>query len=266
MAFKFFERPSSPTITSQSYQSTWGASGTTDGNYVRNYAIGATPALVAGLNGTLYRQDIEVSSAGWQLWDVTIPYGPLPSQDGASAAGSSLKWSFDTTGGTVRARVSKEAVASFPGGGPDFGGLIDVKDKVAQGVDVVIPSLTLNVEVDHPAGILTLAQAKALMRLTGKTNSTPFMTFSAGEVLCLGASGSDGTNVAATVSYQFACSENVTGLTIGAISSIAKKGWEVIWLLTKEEDATTHIATTPEYVYVERVYDEADFPAVLGFG
>ena len=62
-------------------------------------------------------------------------------------------------------------------------------------------------------------------------------------------------------------SPNRTGITVGDITGIAKKGWEYLWV--RYEDAEDSTAKTlvkrPVAAYVEKVYESGDF-AALGIG
>ena len=69
------------------------------------------------------------------------------------------------------------------------------------------------------------------------------------------------------ISYKFAVSPNQSGLTIGANTGIAKKGWEYLWVQYGDDvDATAQVLIKkPVAVYVEQVYPFASFGG-LGIG
>ena len=69
------------------------------------------------------------------------------------------------------------------------------------------------------------------------------------------------------ITFRFAASPNKTGLTVGDIVNINKKGWEYMWVRYADaEDATAKaIVKKPAAVYVEKVYEEGDF-STLGIG
>jgi hypothetical protein len=213
----------------------------------------------------LYRQDIQVDPIGYDIWKVTVPYGKKEQTAG------SYTITFDTTGGTVHISASKATIGKYPAStAPDYKQLIGVnKDDVA-GADIVIPALKMSVHFKHPAAIITLSRIKYLASITGMVNSATFLTFAAGEVLFLGASGSEGTDAETEVTYQFAMSSNATGLSIGDVASIAKKGHEYAWIKYKDAvdtvDSKDLPVKEPEFVYVERVYDTVDLALGLGFG
>ena len=69
------------------------------------------------------------------------------------------------------------------------------------------------------------------------------------------------------ITYRFAASPNVSGLVVGSITGINKKGWEYLWVRyaeVEDEDAQV-LVNRPVAAYVERVYDTGNF-AALGIG
>lgn len=263
--FSFEERPISrassgkePTITLN-----YVATGTQDEQYVHSYALAATPSIYPTIYGTLYRQDIQVEPGGFNVFYVTVPYGKHKHATGQ------FRLSFDTTGGTVTIKASKETKGKYAKPGqtaPKTNGAIGVNGDNVEGTEIVIPALKLTVHFRHPHGVITLPRIKALANITGTINSTPFLTFAPGEVLFLGCSGSEGTDAETEVTYQFACSANADNLTIGEIAGIAKRGWDHLWIKFSSETDAGSPVMQPQYVYVERVYEEIDLAMALGFG
>lgn len=239
--------------------------GSDDPSIVNSYVIGGTPSLVTTVYGILFRQDIEVSRTAYNQWDIEIPYGERPNESGE------WTWDFDTTGGTVHITQAKEEVGRYPAStAPNQLGAIAVDGDEVKGVEIVVPAMKINVQYRHPLGVITLAQAKYLSNITGRTNSDTFLTFAPGEVLFLGARGSDGSDSEATVSYQFAMAANETGLTIGSIAGVAKKAWQVAWVRYHDTVTSASSVDNPtrvaKHVYVDRVYDEIAMASALGFG
>lgn len=178
-----------------------------------------------------------------------------------------LRWSFDSTGGTIKLMTSKNTTRYAPSGrvAPDFQGAIGVKntgkDAEPEGIDVVIPGLKLTATYRWPAGVVDTAYVKTIAGLTGHTNNATFYDYAAGELLFLGASGEVNPTTSNEVQYHFLASQNATGLTIGTISSIAKKGHEYLWVAFEadQDSSAKKLVQRPLGVYVERVYDEGDF-------
>lgn len=232
---------------------------------VQSTAYGLTANSVISPYGILYRQDIKAEEEHPNHWHVTVVYGKKKNENG------SFSLSFDTTGGTVEQRVALSSVSSYKAPGEDdpadFGGAIDVQeDGEVKGVSVVIPALKVTVNFKHPLGVITQDQIRFMARATGCVNSTSFLGYDAGEALFLGATGSEGTDAETEVSYQFACSENVTGLTFGEITGIAKDGWDVIWVRFKDTVDGGNAVRKPKWLYVERVYRRKNLASILGFG
>jgi len=63
------------------------------------------------------------------------------------------------------------------------------------------------------------------------------------------------------ITHRFSASPNKTGLTIGDITGIEKKGWEYLWVryADAEDTAAKTLVKKPAAVYVEKVYEEGDF-------
>lgn len=262
MAFQFRERARMRNSTSNPPTRTleYVATGEVSDLAVKAYSHAATPQMIATLDGILYRQDVRIEQVGYDTYYVSVPYGPRKTIEGE------YRLSFDTTGGTVHLSHSRETVASYGTSPPSFGQLIDVNGDEVRGADVVIPALKLNVLFRHPQGVVTLAKIKFLASITGTVNSQPFLTFAPGEVLFLGCSGMDGTDTAAEVQYQFACASNETDLTIGGVANVARKGHEKLWIRYQDVKDGDYLVKQPKWVYRERLYEEIDLAAALGFG
>lgn len=117
------------------------------------------------------------------------------------------------------------------------------------------------------AALMTGAYKAALFFLTGAVNNAPFRGFAAGEVLFLGASGSKRGQDDWEIRFRFAASPNVTGLVVGSITGINKRGWEYLWgrYADAEDTAAKALVKRPVAAYVEQVYPYGDFSG-LGIG
>lgn len=262
--FKESRESRASTVSPPSETRVYTAAGDNSVANVRVYATANTSASLAHEQGTIYRQDIEISPIGYELFKVTVPYGPrTKTQD---------EWTldFDTSGGTVHITNSKETVERYTAPGkaaaPDMKGAIGVRGDEIDGTDIVIPALKLTVTYKHPQAIITIPQIKNLARWTGKTNSKTFLTFEEGEVLFLGASGREGTDTETDVKYTFAASENLIQQTIGDVLNVDKKGWEHAWIRYEDAEDNGLPVKKPMWVYVERVYEAIDLATALGFG
>lgn len=273
MTLRFDERPNArrTSVNPLTYETQYIAAGETDQGIIRAYAGSFTPLMVAVADGILFRDDIQVQEQGHRVHWVTVRY---VTQDQQKPATGSVKFSFSTTGGTFHITHSKETVNSYKAGG---GAATDYKQAInaklsdsgvgfdIEGADIIIPSLKFTVTVTHPRGFLNENHARNLASLTGKVNSATWHGFAAGEVLFLGADGSDGTNADAECTYHFACESNLTDLEYGSITGVDKDGHDLLWIETKKDVASTKPIPNVLAVRVERVYDRANFAAVLGF-
>lgn len=266
MDFSFEETPDSRQFSADTSTATetriWRAVGEQDDSIVKAYALSATPSIVSTSVGTLYRKAITVEPNGWANYLVTVTYGKL---DPSSVAVGSSTFSFDTSGATINIKVAKAHVSTYPSG-PDHGGTINVKpDGDVEGAEIIIPALKLTYSFNHPSGVVDEAFARLIASVTGMTNSAEFRGFEAGELLFAGASGSDGSEAEATVSYTMIASSNETDLTIGEISGIAKAGHDLIWFEYDDTVDSGEAVRPPKRCHVERVYDSFNFATVFGW-
>lgn len=264
--FQFDETPDSRQETSEppGYTLVYKAVGEIDDAFVQYYAINATPTIVFRPGGALFRKNITRDPDGHGQYLVTVTYGKL---DRTDPPVGSAAFSFSTQGATVNIKAAKAHVNSYPSSSPpDHKGAIGVTaDGDVQGADIVIPALKLSYSFTHPQGVVTENFARLLASVTGRTNSSEFRGFEAGELLFLGASGSDGTQSEAAIQYDFAASSNETALTIGEITGIVKDGHHIAWIEFEDDVDSGKAIRPPKYVHVERVYDAFDFTSVFGW-
>lgn len=258
MAFRWIEKPTSrsQTIYPRTATLEFTATGTTDAQFVRTYALQATSVIYDGL----YRQDIKIDAVASDHWSVTVPYSwkNLVNYD----------LEFDTTGGTIHVMASRETTGAFGGGAAvgDYKGMIGVHGDQVDGADVVIPALKLTVKFQYEIGIINLERIKTFARNTAKVNTDAWLTFQPGEVLFLGATGAQGTATPTNIAFHFACSENAENLTIGQVANVKKKGHEYVWIRYKPEVVAGAAVMQAQSVYVERLYEPTAFQSLFGFG
>ena len=212
---------------------------------------------------------------GQGRWIATVRYGIKPPRE----IGEST-FSFDTTGGTQHLTQSLATVNKYAPAGkvaPDFKSAVGITQDSVEGVDITVPVFNFTIKRRIAIADWSAVYVGALYALTGKVNSGNFSVtirgnthlFAPGEVLFLGASG-DESNASefVEVSCRFAASPNRTGLTIGDITGIAKKGWEYLWVRYADaEDATAKaIVKKPVAAYVEKVYEDGDFIILVQAG
>lgn len=260
--FAFHEIPDSrrstmePTSLTLRYYA--GGNGDNDNSFVHAYALAATPLQLATPHGTIFRQDIEIESIGWDAWHINVPYAKRKKENGQ------WDWSFRSSGGTIRITGGKHK-AVFPAGKPTHNGLIGVNGEEVEGVDVVVPATIYDFSFRHPQGVVSLSYSKAISDMTGVVNSDNWLAFGPGEMLFLGPNGSDGSNSEAQLSYSFAYSKTVSNLQVGDIAIVNKQGHDVAWITYKKEVQNNLPAQVPDYVNIVEVYRRYEFSSIFPF-
>jgi len=221
------------------------------------------PSTYLGLDFNGYT----VTPLGAGIWDVTANYGVLPPDD-------STVWDFDSSGNTAHITQSLQTVARYPvATAPNFYGAIGVSGDGVEGVDITIPKFDFGARKSLPKSSLTTTYMQYLIEYTGTVNNaawtiSPFaatINFAAGEVLYLGATISTKSATQAEVALKFSAIRNQTGLSVGSITGIAKKGWEHLWVRYIDDVDSNSLIKRPVAAYVERVYRTSTFTN-LGVG
>jgi hypothetical protein len=268
MPLTFHERPGAARILTDplSYETEYVASGEFDRATVYANALALIPLAVVVSGNVLHRQNVELTEAGFKLYIARANYGRT------NPAVGSVRFSFTTTGGTFHIQASRQTVGiySTTTSPENFGQLINVRRNQdqwdVQGADIVIPALKMTYVVRQPAGFVDENFARLMASITGTVNAAAWRGFQPGEVLFLGAEGSQGTDAETEVTYHFAAEKNLSGLVIGAISGIQKDGHDLLWLTWEDEVTPEGLpALKPRTVYVERVYERVNFAALFGF-
>ena len=254
-----FDSRASTTGPSASVELTYTIRGTDDDLVAKAQLLIDSPETYDGL----VRQSAEIEPVdGRDLWNGVVQYGVAKGAERPETGDSSF--SFDTGGGTQHITQSLQTVSSYAPAGktaPNFGGAIGVTHDSVQGVDITLPVYNFSETHYLADAVVTLVYRGTLFRLTGKVNAASFKGLDAGECLFLGASGSKRGEEDWEITFRFACSENKTGLTVGDITGIAKKGWEYMWVRYEdaEDDTAKVLVKKPVAVYIEKVYEDGDF-------
>ena len=244
--------------------------GVADENSARILATNSTASTYGDLirkSITLEPVHVDTTDLAACIWEITVQYGEQTAPEEGESS-----FSFDTGGGTQHITQSLGTVGSYAASGtaPDFGGAIGVTHDNVEGVDITIPVYNFSETHYLPASQVTSAYKGTLFNLTGKVNSGSFRGLAAGECLFLGASGSRRGTAPEDdweITFKFAGSPNRSGITVGPISGISKKGWEYLWVryADVEDAASNTLVKQPVAAYVEKVYEEGNFGA-LGIG
>lgn len=203
--------------------------------------------------------DVETQEVADSIYEVTVTW----SFEAARPEESDETLAFSTTGGTQRITQSRGTTAYVASGtAPDFKGAIGVTKDSVEGVDIIAPVFSFQKTRTFPAYYVTNAYVKALSDATGTINSAAFMGFAAQEVLFVGAEGRQKSPEEPwTITFHFKAGPNLTGITVGTISNIAKKAWQYLWVLYQDTEDTTakYLTKRPIAAYVEDVYRQTNF-------
>lgn len=176
-----------------------------------------------------------------------------------------FEMSFSAQTESVHISHSYETIAKYPtgaGNAADFKQAINVQqDGTVEGVDILIPHMGFQVTYVFDEDAVDQAYVLQISALVGTVNDDTFAGFPAGELLLTRVSGQKRIEDGAwAITFEFAHSPNQTGLTIGDLTGIAKKGWEYLWVYYRWVSDVTHtLVKIPAYAYVERVYPNGDF-------
>jgi hypothetical protein len=233
----------------------------------------------------LHAESYTLEYLGDNAWQLVVSYANDGGEDDQQREPLKRSRSFDTGGATQHIT---QAIPSqgFPDGeqrfhtgspaAPNMRGAIGVDGDSVAGVDVVVPQLTWTETYDVPSQYISGDYIKTVSSLTGTVNSEPFRSFAAGEVLFLGASGSqawdqDTGDGPWSLSYKFVASGNqgsnktFPAITIGDIEDIEKDGHDYLWVRYEDNVDSDTLLKRPKFVYVNKVYRRASFK-ILGIG
>jgi len=268
MAVLIYERKDSRRWSGESFELSYQIDGTSSDTVARALVLSTSPLMWEGL----IRQAPSLDPVGPTLWNATVPYAV---NDKSPEIGD-VSIAYQTGGGSQHISYSKQVVSSHARPGevaPNCKNAIGQRpDGTVEGIDIVVPQFRWTETYTINPGMLTWDYANTCAGVTGKVNNAVFRGFAAGEVMLHGVNASarlTGTQsqpeLRAEISYEFAMSPNVANQAIGDIVGIAKKGWEYIDVRFEETDDAAANATVsiPKYVYVHRVYETANFGALL---
>lgn len=235
--------------------------GTMDEDEVYALVLATAPTSLTIDGRVLTKRTFEVDPEDWEVWVCTVTFQKQTLGENESS------YQFETGGGSIHITHSKETVQAVAASGtpPNFYNGIGWNGRELTGCDIVSPVFNFSETHAFPSAFVSGAYKLALFRGTGKTNAGSFKGFAPGEVLFLGASGSKRGDENWEITFRFAASENLTGITVGGISGINKKGWEYLWLYFEDDVNQDTLVKKPAVALVERVYDPYNY-ALLGIG
>ena len=200
-------------------------------------------------------------------WHGAVTYG---------AKWTSLVWQGDFTAETSHITQSLETIAAYwaPGnsGAPNFQGAIGVSGDSLNGADIPTPKFDLTCSISTHYSNVDTFYMSAIAGLTGNVNSAPVnirlwdfcvLSFAPGELLYKGPTWNmQSTSSYVDVSLSFSASRNETGIQVGNITGIAKRGWDLLWVWVVDAEHNYSLIKRPDAAYVERVCPYGDLSAL----
>ncbi len=231
----------------------------------------ALAAAVATSYAGMVLQSLDITRRSDFVFDGSARYGTRERKKPGDA-----EFSFDTAGGTQHITNSLSTSGKFAAAGetaPDFKQLIGVTADSVEGVDVQVPAFSFTVTRYMASGDLTTGYVSSLYNRTGCVNNDQVslnvdgvqLTFKAGELLFMGASGRKRGQDDWEVTLHFSASQNRDNFTVGDITISSKKGWEYLWIRYDDrvDNGAKRLVKVPVAAYVEKVYHESALSGLL---
>lgn len=236
--------------------------GTSDDNVALQQLVATAPATVTVNNGitSILLSEVEYSV---EDEDHEVFLGTAQYKYSELSGVSDSTYQFETTAESQHISNSYFTVARYPASSENLNGAINYDGENVGGADILVPTYQFSETHVFTDAAITQAYKAVLFRATGKTNNAPFKGLQAGEVLFLGASGQRrAEDLLWELTFRFNCSPNLTNLSVGNITGITKRGWDLLWVRYDDSIGTQGIIKQPLGVYIERVYDETNMAAL----
>lgn len=281
MEEKYGSRDGSVDASRQSGRLTYILRGSEDEPDIWSYVIANTAALKSNPLGSdpLERGTVAVKEIADGVWEASVDYlDPNDRRHKTEPETGDITIEVDTSGGTQHVTQSLRTVQQKAGTVIDsiirnFEGAVNVRDdgrgcREVEGTDIVVPTLRFSITKMQAPGLVDLAYVKSAAQITGKMNNAEWNGFAAGELLFMGFSARQRNRGDWECRYEFAYSENLSSITIGDPDEpccvlSGKKGWDYLWVYYVQKEADNGNIMVPAQGNVERMYEEANFGALL---
>ena len=203
---------------------------------------------------------VTVTAVDWKVWEATCTY-TYTELDRISST-----YSFNANNATTHVNHSLATVRAYSlqsgRPAPNFFGAMNVTKDDIQGLDVMIPQMTISETHKYNPTAVGTNFLKTVNGYTGHVNTGAFRGFASGEVLFTGASGSFNDSLV-TVTFNFQVGTNID-LNVGGVI-VSKGAFQYMWAYYEEaEDPSSDtLVKRPVGAYVERIYPNVQF-SLLG--
>ncbi len=218
---------------------------------VRAAAATLTPTTYNGMPRRSTRIEARLGPTEWRIRVHYEPYERSPSS-----------YSFEIGGGTQHVTNSIATVGAYGAPGvtpPNLQGAIGYDGERVNGIDINVPVFSFSETHYFDADDVDQAYKLKLFNLCSTMNNAAFRGHASGECLFVGASGTQREGEKWELTYRFSASPNRTGISVGAITGIAKLGWHYLWVLYGDDESAGFVIKRPVAAYVEQVYQFGNF-------
>lgn len=176
-------------------------------------------------------------------------------------------YSFDTTGGETnhitQAIATTTTLPESDEKKHKHKNAINYDGETVHGLDITAPVFKFS-ETHYFANDKVNNSLKAnIFRATNKVNDGSFRTYSKGEVMFLGASGSRVTGENWQIQFNFAAVPNRNAVEVDGLGFVPKKGWEYISVRYKQVSDENGMTVVPEQADVLQIREFINF-GILG--
>lgn len=209
----------------------------------------------------------EYEPTGQFSWELTAHY-KIPGSDNNPSpppvGTAKFRWRVSGESANIKYPVAPQAVGGadsyVPSGDTKtvYEGIGDT-GKELKGVDIIVPKIGFAYDFTVPALTVDAAYINAIEGLVGKVNNAVFDGRAAGTVLLENLSGDYTLGEDSTITFEFARSDNETGLSIGNITGISKGGWQYLDAHTTKTTDNNRVKNRVTQVDIWTVYLPGDF-------
>lgn len=236
------------------------------------YKNGAKSIPFTGLPATdgslpLNSLDIDLEEDSSNIWVADADYSITQSKTPAETGDEEISFDISPLSTKITHSLGNISRVAATGTAPDFKGGIGWDGEKFTGTEKMVEAFSFTIIKYVPAATaLSNAYIQGLRSAAFHFNNAIFRGFSLGELLYVGASGSQRNDDDFAVSHKFMAGLNVTDLSVGPVNGINKKAWEYLWALYEsiEDTSANFVTDIPQSVYVEGIYEGASFPTQIG--
>lgn len=172
--------------------------------------------------------------------------------------------SFDLTGVATHITQSLTTVGIWDANGQHanqdiFKGAVGVNGDDVAGCDVITPKFEFQDRAYVSGARVTVPWMRELAKIVGRTNKSAWGSFEAGELLFLGAKGTQRGRGDWEIGRSYGVSFTEQNIQVGAITVPQKRGWDYLWVRYRKAVQANRLVQEPDLVIVDRVYHEAEF-------